>query len=164
MSQAGRPRLPSFVKELHGTLQAADIGEPQPEAALYIPPPRELAERPYAQEFWEVHLPLLVKNRMITEVDMTAFAVACLSYEAWISAENQLALPAEQGGGQVVKTKNGYEVQSAWVSIAAQRRKEFTDFLREFGMTPSARTRIRIQLLGAPGDGVRDVDQGFFDF
>jgi len=167
MSNAGRPPVPSWLKELRGTLQPADrAGEPQPEDALYIPPPRELADRPHAQEFWEVHLPLLVKNRMITEVDMTAFAAACLAYEAWIQAEEQLSKPADQGGGQIVKTQNGYPVQSPWVSIAAGRRKEFLEYLREFGLTPSSRTRIKIQLIGAPGSGARrhDEHQEFFDF
>lgn len=170
MSQAGRPPVPSFIKALRGTLQpAARDGEPQPEAALYVPPPRELADRPYAQEFWEVHLPLLVKNQMISEVDMTAFAAACLAYEAWIHAESELAKPAAEGGGHVVTTPNGYKIQSPWVSIAAGRRKEFLEYLREFGLTPAARTRIKIQLLGAPGDGgrerrERDEAQAFLDF
>lgn len=157
MSNAGRPPIPSWLKELRGTLVPRD-GEPQPETALYIPPPRELADRPHAQEFWEVHLPLLVKNRMITEVDMTAFAAACLSFEAWITAEEEL-----KSTGCVVKTENGYPVQSPWVSIAAGRRKEFVDFLREFGLTPASRTRIRVQIIGAPG-GAADEHQQFLDF
>lgn len=165
MSQAGRPPVPSWLKELRGTLQPAHRdGEAQPEAALYIPPPRELADRPHASEFWEVHLPLLVKNRMITEVDMTAFAAACLAYESWILAEEKVKTE-----GEVIKTGNGYLVLSPWATIAAGRRKEFIELLREFGLTPAARTRIKIQLLGAPGAsgslaGERSVDQAFFDF
>lgn len=162
MSNAGRPPLPTWLKELHGTLQPRDRdgGEPQPEAAIYIPPPRELADRPQAQEFWEVHLPLLVKNQMLTEVDMTAFATACMAYEAWILAEEDL-----RTNGAVTKTENGYSVQSAYFTIAAARRKEFVELLREFGLTPSSRTRLKIQLL-APGaaGGRRNEHQEFFDF
>lgn len=167
MSNAGRPPVPSWLKSLRGTyLPAKDGGEPQPDEAIYIPPPRELADHPHASEFWEVHLELLVRNRMITEVDMTAFAAACLAYEAWILAETELAKPADQGGGYIVKTKNDYPVQSPWVSIAAGRRKEFLEYLREFGLTPASRTRIKIQLIGAPGSAgnERDEHQGFFEF
>lgn len=162
MSQAGRPALPTWLKELRGTLQPGErAGEPRPDDAVYIPPPRELADRPYASEFWEVHLPLLVKNRMITEVDMTAFAAACLAFEAWITAEAEL-----KQSGCVIKTKNEYPIQSPWVAIAAGARKEFLEFLREFGLTPSSRTRIKIQLVGGvAGDaGGRDEHQTYFDF
>jgi P27 family predicted phage terminase small subunit len=158
MSQAGRPPLPTWLKELRDPSRARDVGEPAPEAALYIPPPRELADRPHASEFWEVHLPLLVKNRMLTEVDMTAFAAACLAYEAWILAEKDL-----KDNGAVTKTENGYSVQSAYFTIAASRRKEFVEMLREFGLTPSSRTRIKIQIVGSPG-AERDEQQGFFGF
>jgi P27 family predicted phage terminase small subunit len=161
MSEAGRPPVPTWLKELRGTLQPRQAdGEPQPEAAIYIPPPRELADRPHASEFWEVHLPLLVKNRMITEVDMTAFAAACLAYEAWIQAEGKVKTE-----GEVVKTGNGYLVLSPWSTIASSRRKEFIDLLREFGLTPSSRTRIKVQII-PPGahDGRRSDDQGFFEF
>jgi len=166
MSNAGRPALPSWLKEMRGTLHPARRdGEPKPDDAVYIPPPRELADRAHASEFWEVHLPLLVKNRMITEVDMTAFAAACLAYESWILAEEQLRRPAEEGGGYIIKTKNDYPIQSPWVSIAAGHRKEFLEYLREFGLTPSSRTRIKIQLIGAvPGDGDDGGDQLFFDY
>ena len=163
MSNAGRPPIPSWLKELRGTLQPRDRdGEPQPDAAIYIPPPREIANQALASEFWEVHLPLLVKNRMITEVDMTAFAVLCLAYQAWVLAEQAL-----EREGYVTKTANGYPIQSPWVSIAANRRKEFVEMAREFGLTPSARTRIKIQLIGAPGSSGSSADdehQRFFEF
>ncbi len=161
MSQAGRPPIPSWLKGLRGTLSPAQRDlEPRPEDAVYIPPPRELADHAHASEFWEVHLPLLVRNRMITEVDMTAFAAACLAYEAWINAE---ALVKERG--EVIETKNGYAVLSPWSTIAAARRKEFLEMLREFGLTPSSRTKIKIQLIGTPGaSAAGDEHQAYFEF
>jgi P27 family predicted phage terminase small subunit len=169
MNHAGRPPVPTWLKELRGTLPAAgNVGEPQPEAMIYIPPPREIADQALASEFWEVHLPLLVKNKMITEVDMTAFVVCCLAYQSWIQAEQQLAKPKEEGGGYTVETKNGYQIQSPWVSIAAARRKDFVEMIREFGLTPSSRTRIKIQLIGsgmpAHHGSAGDEHQGFFEF
>lgn len=160
----GRPPVPTWLKGLRGTLRPAErVDEPQPEEAFYIPPPGELASRPIAKEFWEGHLPLLVKNRMITEVDMTAFAMACLAFEAWIEAEEEL-----KTHGATTKTENGYVQQSGYFTIANARRKEVVEMLREFGLTPSSRTKIRIQLVGAPGQhspgSGRDEHQEFFDF
>lgn len=162
MSNVGRPPVPTIIKALRGTLQPGERdGEPQPDGAIYVPPPTELrAEHPIACDFWESTLPLLVRNQMITEVDMTAFAAACLAFEAWTEAERELKL-----NGAVVKTENGYPIQSPYFSIAAQRRKEVIEYLREFGLTPSSRTRLKIQLI-APGGGSarRDEHQEFFDF
>lgn len=161
MSNAGRPPLPSFVKQLRGTLVAGDGSEPQPDPAVYIQPPIALKENhPHACDFWEAHLPLLVKNGMISEVDMAGFASACLAYERWLEAEKELG-----ANGKVQKTENGYQVESPYVSIAKQARKEYVEFLREFGLTPSSRTRLKIQLVGAPDGGAReDGDQLFFDY
>lgn len=162
MSNAGRPPVPSWLKQLRGTQQPGDgADEPHPDDALYIPPPGELANRPVAKEFWEVHLPLLVKNRMVTEVDMTAFALMCVCFEEMIEAENEL-----KEKGKVLKTENGYLVQSPYVSIAQQRRKEFAEYLREFGLTPSARTRLRIQIIppGGAAGRARDEHQAYFEF
>jgi P27 family predicted phage terminase small subunit len=160
VSQAGRPPVPTWLKELRGTLQPRDRdGQPAPEDAIYFPPPRELCDRPHAQEFWEVHLPLLVKNRMITEVDMTAFAAACLAYESWILSEERVKTE-----GEVIKTGNGYLVLSPYATIAASRRKEFMEYLREFGLTPSSRTKIKVQIIGGPGERPRDEHQSFFEF
>ncbi len=160
MANAGRPAVPTWIKELRGTLAPGErADEPRPDPAIYFPPPRELADRAHAAEFWEVHLPLLVKNGMISEVDMTGFAAACLAYEAWILAEQDL-----KTNGAITKTANGYAVQSGYFTVAAARRKEFVEFLREFGLTPSSRTRLRIQLVGAGGSAALDEHQSFFDF
>jgi P27 family predicted phage terminase small subunit len=162
MSNAGRPPVPTWLKELRGTLQPADAaGEPQPDSALYFPPPAELANRPIAKEYWEVHLPLLVKNRMITEVDMAQFALLCLAFEDLIEAEQDL-----RTNGKTIRTENGYLVQSPYVSMRAQRWKEYVELCREFGLTPSARTRIKIQIAlpGAAGASrERDEAQIFLD-
>jgi P27 family predicted phage terminase small subunit len=163
MSNAGRPPVPTWLKELRGTLQPADqAGEPQPDSSLYVPPPTELANRPIAKEYWEVHLPLLVKNRMITEVDMAQFALLCLAFEDLIEAEQDL-----RTNGKTIRTENGYLVQSPYVSMRAQRWKEYVELCREFGLTPSARTRIKIQIAlpGSSGDRrERDEAQLFLDY
>ena len=162
MSQVGRPAVPVWLKALRGTLVPGELdGMPQPDDAIYIPPPAEWAEeRPIAREFWALHLPLLVKNRMLAEVDMTAFAMLCICFEELVVAEKEL-----KEKGNVIKTENGYLVQSPYVSIAQQRRKEFAEYLREFGLTPSARTRIKIEIKPGGADASRaSADQAFFDF
>lgn len=164
MSNAGRPPIPTWLKQLRGTAPAGgELDEPRPEDALYFPPPQDLiADHPIAAEFWRVHLPLMVKAKMLAEVDMTGFALMCVCFEEMLEADREL-----KENGKVITTENGYKVQSPYVTIAAQRRKEFLEYLREFGLTPSARTRIKIQLIPAGGReaaAARDESQLFFDY
>jgi phage terminase small subunit len=42
-------------------------------------------------------------------------------------------------------TSNGNEVQSPWVGIANRNLETMIKLAKEFGMTPSARTRIRVE-------------------
>jgi P27 family predicted phage terminase small subunit len=161
MSNAGRPALPTWVKELRGTLQPGDRdSEPRPDEAIYVPPPAEIRSRPVACEFWQSHLPLLVKNRMITEVDMAQFALLCLAFEDLIEADEEL-----RTNGKTQRTENGYLVQSPWVSFRDQAWKRYVEMCREFGLTPSSRSKVKIQIIGgAPHNAIADEHQTFFEF
>lgn len=161
MSDAGRPRLPTWLKELRGTLQPGEANdEPRPEGALYVPPPTEIRTRPVACEYWQTHLPLLVKNRMITEVDMAQFALLCLAFEDFIEADEEL-----RTHGKTQRTENGFLVQSPYVAFRDQAWKRYVDLCKEFGMTPSSRSRVKIQIIGGGAHSpVADEHQGYFEY
>ena len=52
------------------------------------------------------------------------------------------AAKASGGSGLFVKTPNGFPVQSPWLSTSNKAMELCCKFLAEFGMTPSARTRV----------------------
>lgn len=74
---------------------------------------------------------------LLTEMDMAAFAGYCQSYARWKEAEEFLTQH-----GSMVRTPNGYLQQVPQVSIAQTNMKIMLKFCEQFGLTPSARSRI----------------------
>ena len=74
---------------------------------------------------------------VITEVDATAFAGYCQAYARWREAEEFLSQH-----GSIIRTPNGYLQQVPQVSIAQTNLKIMLKFCEQFGLTPSARSRI----------------------
>jgi P27 family predicted phage terminase small subunit len=74
---------------------------------------------------------------ILTEIDMAAFAGYCQAYARWKEAEEFITQH-----GTIVKTPSGYWQQVPQVSIAQTYLKIMNRFCEQFGLTPSARSRI----------------------
>ena len=74
---------------------------------------------------------------VLTEVDTMAFAGYCQAYARWKEAEEFLSQH-----GSIIRTPNGYLQQVPQVSIAQTNLKIMLKFCEQFGLTPSARSRI----------------------
>lgn len=74
---------------------------------------------------------------LLTEMDMAAFAGYCQAYARWKEAEEFITQH-----GTMVRTPNGYLQQVPQVSIAQTNMKIMLKFCEQFGLTPSARSRI----------------------
>jgi P27 family predicted phage terminase small subunit len=74
---------------------------------------------------------------ILTEIDMAAFAGYCQAYARWKEAEEFITQH-----GAIVKTPSGYWQQVPQVSIAQTYLKIMNKFCEQFGLTPSARSRI----------------------
>jgi P27 family predicted phage terminase small subunit len=77
---------------------------------------------------------------LLTQIDRAALAIYCQAWERWVRAEAQVARH-----GEVVKTIAGNVMQNPYLSIANRSMKQMRDMARELGMTPSARSQIRVQ-------------------
>lgn len=96
----------------------------------------------------------------MSEVDRAAIAFYCVTWARHVEAEDmiQKAAAASGGSGLFVKTPNGFPVQSPWLSVSNKAMELCTKFLTEFGMTPSARTRVTQSAL--QGDFFDSKSQG----
>ena len=74
---------------------------------------------------------------LLTEVDMAAFAGYCQAFARWKEAEEFISKH-----GTIVKTPSGYWQQVPQVSIAQTYLKIMNRFCEQFGLTPSARSRM----------------------
>jgi P27 family predicted phage terminase small subunit len=93
-----------------------------------------------ARREWRRLVPILLAMRVLSESDYIALANLCQNYATLIAAQK---LMAKAGGtGLLIKTSSGYIQQSPLLGIINKQIESLNKQLREFGMTPSSRTRI----------------------
>lgn len=92
---------------------------------------------PEAKKEWRRTAKRLEVLGILTEVDMAAFAGYCQAFARWKEAEEFISKH-----GTIVKTPSGYWQQVPQVSIAQTYLKIMHKFCEQFGLTPSARSRI----------------------
>ena len=92
---------------------------------------------------------------LMTELDRAALAAYCAAYGRWAQSERAINTMAGKDGmnaALLIKTKEGNAIQNPLVGIANKARNDVVRFAAEFGMTPSARTRVT----ATPDDNEKD--------
>lgn len=136
----GRPPKPTSLKKLAGTDRKDRVkaGEPRPRKANTTPPvPAHLSAG--AKKEWRRVARELHQLGLLTSIDRTALAAYCETFVTWVEATAKC-----REMGLIVKSPNGFPIQNPYLSVAAQAEKRMRGWLSEFGMTPSARTRISV--------------------
>lgn len=136
MAVPGRKPKPTALKELEGNpgKRALNIHEPKPGKKV---PKCPAWLDPGAKKEWRRMAKQLELLGILTEIDMAAFAGYCQAYARWKEAEEFITKH-----GTIVKTPSGYWQQVPQVSIAQTYLKIMNRFCEQFGLTPSARSRI----------------------
>jgi P27 family predicted phage terminase small subunit len=114
------------------------MGPPPPEPALLPAPPEPppwLTD--YAKEEWGRVAGELQIIGLLTSVDTTALAAYCWSYGIWRTASEQL-----EAEGLITETADGRQCRNALTKTAREAACDMIRFSSEFGLTPTARTRI----------------------
>ena len=137
MATRGRKPKPTALKLLEGNPGKRQLNMNEPRFAQKIPPkcPDWLEEE--AQAEWNRLSKTLFEMGILTDLDVASFAAYCQAYARWKEAEEFISLH-----GSIVKTKTGYWQQVPQVSIARTNQKAMLQAAAEFGLTPSARSRI----------------------
>ena len=136
MAQAGRKPKPTAIKRLEGNPGKRSLNEREPVPQKKAPKcPLWLEVE--AKKEWRRTARQLEELGILTEVDMAAFAGYCQAYARWKEAEEFITQH-----GTMIRTPNGYLQQVPQVSIAQTNLKRMLKFCEQFGLTPSARSRI----------------------
>lgn len=138
MAPRGRKAKPTAQKKLEGNpgKRKLNTDEPKLQPALPEPPPTLAGD---ALDEWNRVAPELFEALILTNADRAALAAYCQSWGDWLKAIGQLALD-----GMVLETDKGYHYQSPWVGIANKAMANFVKIASEFGLTPSARSRLAV--------------------
>jgi P27 family predicted phage terminase small subunit len=75
---------------------------------------------------------------LLTGVDRAVLAAYCQAHGRWVQAERALA----ESGSLTIVTSRGNTVPNPLIRIANQAMADMARYASEFGMTPSARTRV----------------------
>ena len=136
MATRGRKPKPTGIKELEGNpgKRKLNANEPRPEKKAPFCPKWLETE---ARKEWKRLAKKMEQMGILTEVDMAAFAGYCQAYARWKEAEEFISQH-----GTIVKTPSGYWQQVPQVSIAQTYLKIMNKTAEQFGLTPSARSRI----------------------
>ena len=154
----GRKPLPSNVIELRGgtrhTHRPPNKLEPKPET---ITPscPRHLDEE--ARKEWKRMSKELASLGLLTRLDKAVFAMYCTSYSTWKDATERLGksgminlvgkIKAERNKkGQIIREgKPGIPRINPYFRIQKEAQIQMLKCLVEMGMSPSSRSRIKVQ-------------------
>jgi P27 family predicted phage terminase small subunit len=156
----GRKPSPTHLKLIKGNPGKRPINGSEPVPHSDLPsPPAELCDD--ARIEWERVSVELHRIGVLTTIDRAALAAYCQAYGRWIVAERAIRKMAERDqltGGLMIKTTNGNAIQNPLVGTANKAMSDLVRYAAEFGMTPSARSRIH----GQAPDGERP--EGFSEF
>ena len=134
----GRPPKPTRLKELHGTYRRdrAPKNEAQPEARRPTCP-RWLSGD--ARKAWRRLAPRLYAAGLLTQVDQNALSRYCQLWARWRASEAHIL-----EHGAVCKMPSGYSAQNPHVGISTKLAALLSRLESDFGMSPSARTKISV--------------------
>ena len=144
MAPRGRKPKPTHLKVVTGNPGKRQINENEPRPDLSIPtPPPHLSDE--AKVEWGRVCDQLYRLKLLSDIDRASLAAYAQAYGRWVQAERALAKMAASDGvtkGLLVKTRNGNAIQNPLVGTANKAMADMMRYAAEFGMTPSARSRL----------------------
>ena len=153
MTQGRKPK-PTNLKLIAGTDRADRRNDAEPKPARALPaPPAFLSDEAKAE--WTRTADQLYQLGILSKIDRAALGAYCQAYGRWEQAERALARMAERDAvthGMMIKTTNGNAVQNPLLGTANKAMADMMRYAAEFGMTPSARARIKAEPLGDEED------------
>jgi len=137
--RAGRKPKPTHLKLIAGNPGKRPLdtaAEPQPDAVdeNLQPPPWVSGE---GRAVWAVEFPKLVRNGMISDIDLNAFARYCQAQGRYLVAQSYVAKQ-----GEVLISPSGFPIQNPYLAISNKAEELAHKAETEFGMTPSSRSRV----------------------
>lgn len=145
MAPRGRKPLPTAMHELSGAYQKNPKRRKKKEPAA----PKDSPTCPryldrLAKNEWRHVTGLLEKMNVLSAADKSALAIYCETYSEWRKA---IEMCKQYGAWQVIKNSRG-EIDTKrheWDRVRERTADACRRWLTEFGLTPSARTRLQVE-------------------
>jgi len=136
---AGRKPVPTHIKIVRGNPGKRALPATEPRPAAGIPKmPGKLSTR--ARRAWKSIGPELERMGVLTVADGTALELLCDAYAEWRDARDVVI---RDGATYETVSKHGTMTRTRpEVAIASDAWRRIAVMLREFGLTPSSRTKV----------------------
>ncbi|WP_323768596.1 phage terminase small subunit P27 family [Marinovum sp.] len=145
MAPRGPKTLPTNLKVVTGTVRPHRLNPDEPRPEPVAPDaPDHLTD--VARAEWDRIVTELTALGLLTRLDRGSLAAYCQAWGRWRTAEEALARMAGRDSateGLMIRTKSGNFIQNPLVGTANKAMADMLRYAAEFGMTPSARSRIR---------------------
>ena len=139
MGNRGPIPKPTVVEIMEGRPGHRPINQREPKPRATVPRcPEHLDER--AKKEWKRLVPVLRRMHVLTEADGMTLANLCQTWSTMVIAQEKLTEM-----GVLYKAPSGYVMQSPLLAVVSQSVDTITKLSREFGLTPSSRSRIRTE-------------------
>ena len=152
MGERGPSPKPTALVLLEGNPGKRPINHAEPRPRLKTPccPGHLDAD---AKTEWKRLVRILRHMKLLTEADYISLGNLCQAYSTMVKAQTKLT-----ESGLLFKTSSGYVQQSPLLGVVNTCMETITRLCREFGLTPSSRSRMQVPSAGSeqPGDGVLD--------
>lgn len=138
---------PTVLKKLAGNPGNRPLNDKEPEIREGKPTcPRHLNHDGKLE--WKRISVILYEAGLLTYIDRALLASYCQHYGRWVEAEEKLKeLKSETPKMDlVIRTTNGNFVQNPWIQIANKAQEQMIKLATEFGMSPSSRSRVIVQI------------------
>lgn len=146
----GRPPLPTHLKLVKGTARSHRLNKKEPKPPVVVPKPPDYLDDRAKAKFTEL-AKMLARHGVMTELDVGAIARYVVVWCRWVDAEAEI-----KKRGPVVKTSGDNIIQNPFLAVANKCLLQMAQIESEFGLTPSARSRIRMEM---PSDTVDPFEE-----
>ena len=136
--------IPTNVKRYNGNPGRRGLSQTEPDPAYLqdlTPPGFLTSER--AREVWSYLAPKVADAKLLCEVDVLTFAMVCEALSEFWFAQEQVTQHLMVGGPPVIREEKAYWLP--WITLRDRAAERIEKGIAHFGMSPMARTRIRVQ-------------------
>lgn len=138
MARTGRKPKPTALKELAGNPGGRELNDAEPQPAPADPERVPYRLLPKARRFWLDNAPRLSALGLLSEIDLPAFQMMATHFGVAVQAAELI-----RSEGIMTKDEHQLDRKHPALQVLRDNSAAFRTYAAEFGMTPSARSRVR---------------------
>ncbi len=138
MARTGRKPKPTALKELAGNPGGRELNDAEPQPAPADPERVPYKLLPKAPRFWLDNAPRLSALGLLSEIDLPAFQMMATHFGVAVQAAELI-----RAEGIMTKDEHQLDRKHPALQVLRDNSAAFRTYAAEFGMTPSARSRVR---------------------